>query len=506
MASVRGFASLTELNLTYLPPISLRRSRFHPRIHLRFSAKPSLRIRCHRTSSSPARKFRELRLSRSVELDQFITSEEDEEISEGFLEAIEELERMAREPSDILEEMNHRLSSRELQLVLVYFAQDGRDSWCALEVFEWLNKENRVDEETMELMVSIMCGWVKKLIREDCDAAQVFDLLIDMECVGLKPGFSMIEKAIALYWETGKKEEAVLFVKEVLSRRDNSADSVRGADGAEGRKGGPTGYLAWKMMVDGDYKKAIDLVMELRLSGLKPEAYSHLIAMTAVVKELNSLAKALRHLKRFTKAGLVAEPDEHGAELIEKYQSDLISNGLKLASWAIQEGQDSSFLGAVHERLLAMYICAGRGPEAERQLWEMKLTGREPEPDLHDIVLAICASQKEVNAVSRLLARVEFMASTRKKKTLSWLLRGYVKGGHFEEAAETLVRMIDSGLCPEYMDRAAVMQGITRKIQRRSDVEAYMSLCKRLYDAGLVGPCLVYLFMEKYKLWIVNML
>ncbi|KAJ4903248.1 hypothetical protein Rs2_17199 [Raphanus sativus] len=496
MAYARTFASLTHLHQTFSPPmISLRRRRLH-------TAKPTSRVTCNlkfNHSSAAGGKLRSS--SRSVELDRFITSEEEEEeIGDGFFEAIEELERMTREPSDVLEEMNHRLSSRELQLMLVYFAQEGRDSWCALEVFEWLKKEDRVDEEMMELMVSIMCGWVKKLVVEECGPGEVFELLVDMDCVGLKPGFSMVEKVIALYCEMGKKESAVLFVKEVLRRRDVVV-------GSEGRKGGPSGYLAWKMMVDGEYKKAVDLVVELRRSGLKPEAYSYLIAMTGVVKELNSLGKTLRELKRYTRAGLVAEIGDHDRLLIEKYQSELVSCGLELAAWAIQEGKDNeSIVGAVHERLLAMYICAGRGPEAEKELWEMKFAGREPETDLHDIVMAICASQREGDAVSRLMTRVEFMGSEGKKKTLSWLLRGYVKGGHFEEASETLVTMIDSGLCPEYIDRVAVMQGMTRRIQRPGDVEVYMGLCKKLFDAGLVGPCLVYMYMDKYKMWIVKMM
>ncbi|KAF3577930.1 hypothetical protein DY000_02034775 [Brassica cretica] len=471
-AYARSFASLTHLHQTFSPPIPLLR-RHH-------SAKPTSRITCNLKFNRHA--AGKLRSSRSVELDRLITSQEeegeaDEEIGEGFFEAIEELERMTREPSDILEEMNHRLSPRELQLMLVYFAQEGRDSWCALEVFEWLKKEDRVDEEMMELMVSIMCGWVRKLIEEECGAGEVFELLVDMDCVGLRPGFSMVEKVIALYCEMGKKESAVLFVKEVLRRRDGFGGYSVVVGGSEGRK------------------------------GLKPEAYSYLIAMTAIVKELNSLGKTLRELKRYTRAGLVAEIDDHGRLLIEKYQSELISRGLELAAWAMQEGQDNeSIVGAVHERLLAMYICAGRGPEAEKQLWEMKFAGREPEADLHDIVMAICASQKEADAVSRLLRRVEFMGAERRKKTLSWLLRGYVKGGHFEEASETLVTMIDSGLCPEYIDRVAVMQGMTRKIQRPRDAEAYMGLCKKLFDAGLVGPCLVYMYMDKYKMWIVKMM
>jgi hypothetical protein len=116
-------------------------------------------------------------------------------------------------------------------------------------VFEWLKKENRVDEETMELMVAIMCGWARKLIEEGREVGDVVDLLVDMECVELKPGFSMVEKVISLYWEMGEKqrERVVLFVEEVL-RRGIGID-VEDINGEEGHKGGPTGYLAWKMMV-----------------------------------------------------------------------------------------------------------------------------------------------------------------------------------------------------------------------------------------------------------------
>ena len=88
--------------------------------------------------------------------------------------------------------------------MLVYFSQGGRDSWCALEVFQWLKKENRVDKETMELLVSIMCGWVKKLIEDEKEVREIVDLSVDMDCVGLRPNFSMMEKAISVYWDVGK--------------------------------------------------------------------------------------------------------------------------------------------------------------------------------------------------------------------------------------------------------------------------------------------------------------
>lgn len=455
-------------------------------------------------AARPSR-VREFGPFKSVELDRFVTSDDEDKMSEGFFEAIEELERMVREPSDVLGEMNERLSAKELQLVLVYFAQEGRDSWCALEVFEWLKKENRVDEETMELMVAIMCGWVRKLIEEGREVGDVVDLLVDMECVGLKPGFSMVEKVISLYWEMGEKERetVVLFVEEVLRRGIGVA--VEDSNGEEGHKGGPTGYLAWKMMVEGNYRDAVKLVIHMRESGLKPEVYSYLIAMTAVVKELNEFAKTLRKLKGFARDGFIAELDVENVELIENYQSDLLADGVQLSNWVIQEGS-SSLSGVVHERLLAMYICAGRGLEAERQLWEMKLVGKEADGDLNDIVLAICASQKEASAIARLLTRIEVTSSLRKKKSLSWLLRGYVKGGHFNDAAETLIKMLDLGINPEYLDRAAVLQGLRKRIHRSGNIEIYLKLCKRLSDASLIGPSLVYLYMKKYKLWVMKML
>lgn len=226
--------------------------------------------------------------------------------------------------------------------------------------------------------------------------------------------------------------------------------------------------------------------------------------MTAVVKELNEVAKALRKLKGFVRSGLVAELDEENVDLVEKYQSDLLADGALLSSWVIQDGSPLLH-GVVHERLLAMYICAGRGVDAERQLWEMKLVGQEADADLYDIVLAICASQKETSAITRLLTRVEVSSFIRKRKTLSWLLRGYIKGGHYDEAAEALLRMLDLGLYPEYLDRVAVLQGLRKKIQQWGNVDSYLKFCKRLYDANLIGPPLVYLYIKKYKLWIMKM-
>ncbi|XP_058110350.1 pentatricopeptide repeat-containing protein At2g30100, chloroplastic [Magnolia sinica] len=500
MATIHRFMSSTMMR----PTLPLPHSPSHHQFLTRNISTNSCSISTSHNLPNP--KYQTARKTgppRSVELDRIPStsndSGSDEMMSEGFFEAIEELERMAREPADILEAMHGRLSDRELHLVLVYFSQEGRDSWCALEVFDWLRKENRADSETVELMVTIMCGWVDKMVQGDHAVGDVVGLLKDMECVGLTPRFSMIEKVISVYWEVGKKAEAVMFVRDVLER---GVDYT--VDGGESNRGGPTGYLAWKMMVDGDYLGAVKLVIEFKESGLKPEVYSYLIAMTALVKEQNEFSKALRKLKGSMKDGLIPKLDTEDMGLIEKYQSGLIQDGVRLSDWAIQEGS-SGLLGLVHERLLAMYTCAGRGLEAERQLWHMKLAGKEPDRELYDIVLAICASQKEDGSVRRLLARMEAMNLVPGKKTLSWLLRGYIKGGYFEDASKTLTKMLDLGLNPEYLDRVAVLQGLRKIIQQSGNVEPYLNLCKRLADVDLIGPCLVYLYISGYRLWVIKM-
>ncbi|KAL9232550.1 hypothetical protein vseg_007650 [Gypsophila vaccaria] len=460
-------------------------------------------------------KPRRLLLFNSVQLDQVLTrrdgdgdgdedeDEDEDEMSQGLFEAIEELESMTRDPSDVLHQMNDRLSSRELQLVLLYFSQDGRDSWCALEVFHWLKKQNRVDQETMDLMVSIMCAWLHKLILSETHVSEIVHLLLDMDCVGLNPGFSMMEKAISVYWDLGKHAQAVSFVEELLRRRILSSDNVNVNDAPN--KEGPAGYLAWKMMEKGNYRDAVKLVIHLRQTGLNPEVYSYLIAMTAVVKELNVVTKALLKLNGFAKGGLVAELDEENIRLVEKFKADLLDQGILLSSWVVQEANDS-VLALVYEKLLAMYICAGCGLEAERQLWKMKLIGKEVERYFYDIVLAICASQRESGAVSRLLTTLEATSSSCKKRTLTWLLRGYVKGDNFEGAAETLTKMLDLGLHPDSLDRIAVLQGLRKRIKQPGNVETYLGLCKHLSDAELIGPCLVYMYIKRFRLWIVKMI
>lgn len=138
--------------------------------------------------------------------------------------------------------------------MLVYFAQEGRDAYCALEVFDWLRRANRVDGETMELMAAIACGWIERLVGGGGDVADVAALLGEMDCVGLRPGFSLVEKAVALYWDRGDRGSAVDFVRDVLRRGGVGVGVGDGGEyggASDGERGGPVGYLAWRMMVIG---------------------------------------------------------------------------------------------------------------------------------------------------------------------------------------------------------------------------------------------------------------
>ncbi|KAG7035351.1 Pentatricopeptide repeat-containing protein, chloroplastic, partial [Cucurbita argyrosperma subsp. argyrosperma] len=55
--------------------------------------------------------------------------------------------------------------------------------------------------------------------------------------------------------------------------------------------------IIYRSPVDADYRGAEKMLLHLRHSGLNPEVYSYLIAMTVLVKEFNELAKALHELK-----------------------------------------------------------------------------------------------------------------------------------------------------------------------------------------------------------------
>ncbi|KAL7247265.1 hypothetical protein ACSBR2_002225 [Camellia fascicularis] len=66
--------------------------------------------------------------------------------------------------------------------------------------------------------------------------------------------------------------------------------------------------------------------------------------------------------------------------------------------------------------------------------------------------------------------------------------------------------MLDCGLCPEFLDGEALLQGLRKTIRQSGHLKTYLKLCKCLSDENLTGPCLIYLHLTNYKLWIIKML
>lgn len=417
------------------------------------------------------------------------------DIRHGLYEVIDQLEHMAREPEVILDELQKDLSTRDLQLVLVYFSQEGRDSWCVLEVFDWMQKVDRVDDETTDLMLSIMSNWLAKLVEEEDSVEEVRILLTEMKCVGLVLNYDMVEALISLYWDRGKRLEASRFVKYLLEFGGPLVEDEMNQD--------PTAYLMWKMSKGGEHREVVNLIFDLRNCGLKPKTDSYLTALMAVVMEQNRFSRAIHELKAFQRKGKVGELEKGEMEALDSYQRDLHKEGEQIAKWAIEENMPE-IIGQIHEVLAAMYMVAVRSAKAEHHLWQMKLAGREPTTEMYDAVLAVCAVEKNLQAVGRLMAGMEVDGKIPSKKTFSWLVRGYVKGGHFEEAAKILMGMLKKGIHPDNLETVVVVKGMQKNHLKNGYTELYLNLCKSLYTAGLSGPCLIYLYIG--ELCIIRML
>ncbi|CAM6101538.1 unnamed protein product [Calypogeia fissa] len=408
---------------------------------------------------------------------------------EAFREAIFELEYMVREPAEVLEGLQEKLSTRDLELVLAYFAQEGRDSWCALEVFDWMQRVNRVGDDTHKLMMNIMFEWIMKLVEKEQPVEDVKSLLQDMNCVGLKPEFHIMQSIIGTYWEKGRKAEALCFVKEML----DSEVETEGED--------PVVFLILKMVKAGEQKEALDFVHHLRGCGFKLKASAYTAALVAAVVEQERLTSTQRQLRDYERKGAIKKLEYKDWEMFQTYESNLHAEAEQIAKWALEE-EIPEAVPSVHERLLAMYCIAGKALEAEKALWGMKLAGKEPPWEMYNTVLGICGFRNEKEAVFRILRRMEDGRKLPVKKSYSVLMGGFVKGGHCESAAEIMHLMLDKNVYPD----PNVMLAVLRALQKAELVGSYLKLCKSLAQAGLIEPCLLYFYIDALNLCIIRML
>lgn len=408
---------------------------------------------------------------------------------EPFREAIFELEIMVREPAEVLGGMQERLSAKDLELVLTYFAQEGRDSWCALEVYEWMQKENRVRDETQKLMMSIMYEWVMKLVEGERSVEEVKSLLQDMYCVGLKPEFHIIQGIISSYYDRGRKVDALCFVKKMLE--------IGVDDDAED----PVSILVFKMVRSGEQKEAVDVVRTLRGCGFELRLSAYSAALLAIVKEQEQFTMVQRQVRILVQNGTLQELEKQELEAFATYENLLHQEAEEIVRLAEKAGTPDK-MSSFYERLLAMYCIAGKGLEAERALWQMKFSGREPPMEMYNTVVGVCGYGNHREAAFRVLRRMEDMGPVPTKKTYSVLIGGFHKGGHYREASEAFQLMLTRGLRPD----PHVMLAVLRSLQKAGLVSHYLHLCKTLAQVGMIEPCLLYFYIDALNLCIIRAL
>ncbi|KAJ7550830.1 hypothetical protein O6H91_07G120500 [Diphasiastrum complanatum] len=410
-------------------------------------------------------------------------SVEDWAVSENDVlkETIFQLEKMLKEPGEVLGGMQDRLSIQDLQLLLTYFAQEGHDSWCALEVYEWMQRMDKAGNETRSLMMSIMLNWMMKLVEQKQPVQEVSSLLKDMQCVGLKPEFHMIRAIISSYWEKGKKAEAECFVEDLLGCE------------LEWEREDPVAFLVLKMAMHGEQKEALKFVSKLRESGFNLKVSAYNAALLAAVVEQEQLTRTRSQLEAYEAKGFIAQLDQKDLEALEDYENRLHKETEKIANWALEEELPET-MPSIYERLLAMYCIAGKWLKAEQNMWQMKLAGREPAPEMYNIIAGICALQNQPDAAYNIIRRMEASGRMATKKTYSVLVGAFVKGGNYEEACKAMQQMLDRGFLPEGKEMLVVL----RCLQKAGFVILSLDLCKRLAQVGITESCMLYMYIGNF--------
>lgn len=103
-------------------------------------------------------------------------------------------------------------------------------------------------------------------------------------------------------------------------------------------------------------------------------------------------------------SGTLQELEKHETEAFTTYEDHLHREAEEIVQWAEKTGTPDKLPG-LYERLLAMYCIAGKGLEAERALWQMKFSGREPPVEMYNTVVGVCGYGNHREAAFRILRR-----------------------------------------------------------------------------------------------------
>lgn len=344
---------------------------------------------------------------------------------------------------------------------------------------------NKVENETRNLMMSIMSRWLIDTVQQGGSVKDVTGLLLDMICVGLPAESEIVLSIVSAYWDRGRKEEALKFASDIFESKEIVGDGPEKA----------LAFLILKMANSNNQRDAVKLVARFRNRTPKLPLCVYNAALLAAVSEQRQLTRTLRVLRTYQNRGMVGELEVSQMSAISAYERRLHEEAEQISGWALE--QQSPMTGiSIHENLLAMYCVAGRCLEAERVLLRMKLAGRTMTATLYNAVVGVCAFNNRRDSARRIMNDMKSDGVLPDQKTYSLLFRGFVNGGHVEEAMSSFMEMLDEGFRPDKDDVLAVM----RQIPKTSNLGLVFKLGQMLVKAPLVDPFFVYLYIDRLKL------
>ncbi|CAI5459459.1 unnamed protein product [Closterium sp. Yama58-4] len=123
--------------------------------------------------------------------------------SPPVLEVVRQLEAKMNEPSAVLESMKDMLTVEDLETLIAYLAQRGRDMWQALEVYDWMVRENRAQRSTRRLTLVIMDQRLGQLLQEACPTENILRLVVRMLELELLPDLPLKRMLAEHLWDRG---------------------------------------------------------------------------------------------------------------------------------------------------------------------------------------------------------------------------------------------------------------------------------------------------------------
>ena len=103
-------------------------------------------------------------------------------------------------------------------------------------------------------------------------------------------------------------------------------------------------------------------------------------------------------------SGALQELEKNEMDAFAAYENLLHQEAEEIIDLA-EKAETPDKMSSFYERLLAMYCIAGKGLEAERALWQMKFSGREPPVEMYNTVIGVCGYGNHREAAFRVLRR-----------------------------------------------------------------------------------------------------